>query len=78
MTELQPYQVRFIDEIHQLNDKIVKLGNMLEGYRTNSLDFVPTCSYELLNSQYQAMTSYLGILLIRAKIEGLDCYVNLR
>lgn len=77
MTELQPYQVRFIDEIHQLHDEIVKLENILEGYRNNSLDFVPTCSYELLNSQYQAMVSYLGILLIRAKIEGLDQYVNL-
>ena len=70
-SELQPYQRRLIDEITELVDRINKLESMLIKYRTNTLDFTPTCSYELLNAQYAAMLNYLGILRQRADIEGL-------
>lgn len=70
-SELQPYQRRLIDEITELVDRINKLESMLIKYRTNALDFTPTCSYELLNAQYVAMLNYLGILRQRADIEGL-------
>lgn len=75
-SELQPYQRRFVDEAIELTDRIAKLETMLVKYRTNSLDFIPTCSYELLNAQYVAMLNYLGILQRRADIEGLAEYIN--
>ena len=76
-SELQPYQQRFVDETNELADRIAKLEVMLIKYRTNSLDFTPTCSYELLNAQYGAMLNYLGILQRRAHIEGLTEYITL-
>ena len=75
-SELQPYQQRFVAEVAELTDRIAKLEAMLIKYRTNSLDFTPTCSYELLNAQYVAMLNYLGILHRRAAIEGLTEYLG--
>lgn len=75
-SELQPYQQRFVDETIELADRVVKLETMLVKYRTNSLDFTPTCSYELLSAQYIAMLNYLGILQRRAVIEGLTEYLD--
>lgn len=76
-SELQPYQQRFVDEANELAGRIAKLETMLGKYRTDSLDFTPTCSYELLNAQYSAMLNYLGILQRRAHIEGLTEYINI-
>ena len=73
---LQPYQQRFVNEVAELTDRITKLETMLIKYRTNALDFTPTCSYELLNAQYVAMLNYLGILHRRAAIEGLTEYLG--
>lgn len=75
-SELQPYQQRFVDETIELADRIAKLEAMLVKYRTNSLDFTPTCSYELLSAQYITMLNYLGILQRRAAIEGLTEYLD--
>ena len=76
-SELQPYQRRLICETTELVDRINKLEAMLIKYRTNALDFTPTCSYELLNAQYAAMLNYLGILRQRLAIEGLAEHIDI-
>ena len=68
----EDYKDRFRAEFYQLEDRIDKLSNMLEIYKAGTLDFTPSCSYELLNNQLKAMKSYLQYLMIRAKIEGIE------
>ena len=68
----EDYKDRFRAEFYQLEDRIDKLSNMLEIYKAGTLDFTPSCSYELLNSQLRAMNEYLLYLTIRAEIEGID------
>lgn len=65
------YNDRFKAECYQLNIRISKLEAMLEKYENNQLDFVPKCSYELLNSQLEAMINYKDCLLERAIIEDI-------
>ena len=68
----EDYKDRFRAEYYQLEDRIDKLANMLEKYKAGTLDFTPSCSYELLNSQLKAMNEYLLYLTIRAEIEGIE------
>ena len=68
----EDYKDRFRAEYYQLEDRIDKLSNMLEIYKAGTLDFTPSCSYELLNSQLKAMNEYLLYLTIRAEIEGIE------
>ena len=68
----EDYKDRFRAEYYQLEDRIDKLANMLEKYKAGTLDFTPSCSYELLNSQLKAMNEYLQYLTIRAEIEGIE------
>lgn len=68
----EDYKDRFRAEYYQLEDRIDKLVNMLEKYKAGTLDFTPSCSYELLNGQLKAMNEYLQYLMIRAEIEGID------
>ena len=68
----EDYKDRFRAEYYQLEDRIIKLGNMLEKYKAGTLNFTPSCSYELLNSQLKAMNEYLQYLTIRADIEGIE------
>ena len=68
----EDYKDRFRAEFYQLEDRIDKLSNMLEIYKAGTLDFTPSCSYELLNSQLKAMNEYLLYLKIRAEIEGIE------
>ena len=68
----EDYKDRFRAEFYQLEDRIDKLANMLEIYKAGTLDFTPSCSYELLNSQLKAMNEYLLYLTIRAEIEGIE------
>lgn len=67
---MQPYQERFINEFHELQNRIYKLKSMLDNW--DHLEFEPTCSYDLLHAQLCAMVSYLDILKIRADIEKLE------
>ena len=48
------------------------LKNMLDKYRKNELDFVPNCSYDLLNAQFKAMDLYCSYLEERAQIENIE------
>ena len=68
------YNNRFRAERYQLDIRINKLQAMLEKYRNNQLDFVPKCSYELLNKQLEAMIQYRNCLLEREIIEDIDIY----
>ena len=68
----EDYKDRFRAEYYQLEDRATKLGNMLEKYKAGTLNFTPSCSYELLNSQLKAMNEYLLYLTIRAEIEGIE------
>ena len=68
----EDYKDRFRAEYYQLEDRIDKLANMLEKYKAGTLNFTPSCSYELLNSQLKAMNEYLKYLMIRAEIEGIE------
>ena len=68
----EDYKDRFKAEYYQLEDRATKLSNMLEKYKAGTLNFTPSCSYELLNSQLKAMNEYLKYLIIRAEIEGIE------
>ena len=68
----EDYKDRFKAEYYQLEDRATKLSNMLEKYKAGTLNFTPSCSYELLNSQLKAMNEYLKYLMIRAEIEGIE------
>lgn len=68
------YNYRFKAEYYQLEIRINKLQAMLEKYKNNQLDFVPKCSYELLNKQLEAMIQYRDCLLEREIIEDIDIY----
>lgn len=68
----EDYKDRFRAEYYQLEDRIDKLANMLEKYKAGTLDFTPSCSYELLSYQLQTMNAYKRVLEERAEIEGIE------
>ena len=63
------YKERFIAEYNQLMIRINGLRNMLNQYVTDKLEFTPTCGYNILNRQFQAMLLYSQILETRAREE---------
>ena len=69
---MEDYKIRFINEYNELKTKAGKLENLLKGYKAGTLNFTPTCSYELLNTQLMIMKSYLAILEERARLEFVD------
>lgn len=66
------YKDRFRAEYKQLDIRIEALDNMLKKYKTNTLPFTPTCSYELLFTQLIFMKNYRDVLRGRALIEEID------
>lgn len=68
----EDYKDRFRAEYYQLEDRIDKLANMLEKYKVGTLNFTPSCSYELLSYQLQTMNAYKRVLEERAEIEGIE------
>lgn len=64
------YQERYKAEYYQLKIRVEKLAAMLEKYATGTLNFTPSCSYELLFEQLVYMRDYMQILEKRAEIEG--------
>lgn len=65
------YKERFKAEYFQLLIRIKGLRNMLEKYKEGTLEFEPTCSYDLLNGQLKAMELYMSYLKERIKIEDI-------
>ena len=45
---------------------------MLTKWENFELEFIPTCPYELLESQLMAMKLYQKFLIDRAEIEGIE------
>lgn len=72
MMNSSDYKERFKAEYYQLKIRIDGLKNMLIKYKEGSLNFKPSCSYELLSSQLKSMEDYLFYLNVRAKIEKID------
>ena len=66
------YKERFIAEYIQIKNRYNGLLGMIEKWDANNLSFVPTCPRETYNFQLRAMKDYMDILVVRAKIEGID------
>ena len=67
---MEDYKIRFILEYRQLTERISKLAHVLNNW--DNLDFIPNCSYELLERQFNAMSEYQDVLMTRAQIEGIE------
>lgn len=66
------YRERFRAEYFQTEIRLNKLIDMLDAYKEGTLGFTPACPYELLEAQAHAMKVYLGLLKLRADVEGID------
>jgi len=68
------YKKRFIAEYWQLKNRYDGLHKMLVKYDAGTLDFKPSCSYDLLSKQARSMGEYLYYLEVRAEIEKIDLH----
>ncbi|WP_297419173.1 hypothetical protein [Clostridium sp.] len=66
------YKERFKGEYLQLKIRMSGLSIMLKKYKEGSLNFTPSCSYDLLNGQFKAMDLYASYLEERAEVENID------
>lgn len=66
------YKERFKGEYLQLKIRMQGLAAMLKKYKEGTLNFKPSCSYDLLNGQFKAMDMYASHLEERAKIENIE------
>lgn len=66
------YKERFKAEYYQLKNRYDGLLSMLEKWDLGVLSFTPTCPRETYIFQIRAMKDYLAILVIRAKMEGVE------
>ena len=66
------YKNRMKAEYLQTKIRYDKLHKMIVKYESNTLDFEPSCSLELLKKQARAMGQYLYYLECRAEIEGIE------
>ena len=66
------YKNRMKAEYLQTKIRYDKLHKMIVKYESNTLDFEPSCSLELLKKQASAMRKYLYYLERRAEIEGIE------
>ena len=66
------YKNRMKAEYLQTKIRYDKLHKMIVKYESNTLDFEPSCSLELLKKQASAMRKYLYYLECRAEIEGIE------
>jgi hypothetical protein len=66
------YKERFKGEYLQLKIRMDGLSAMLKKYKAGELNFTPSCSYDLLNGQLKAMSTYASYLEERAEIEDID------
>lgn len=70
--ESDDYKERFKAEYLQTKIRYDKLLKMIVKYESNTLDFEPSCSIELLKKQASIMGQYLYCLEMRAEIEGIE------
>lgn len=68
----EDFKDRVKAEYYQLQIRHERLSRMLKGYREGTLNFTPTCSYDLLHTQLVYMECYMNVLEERAKIENIE------
>jgi hypothetical protein len=66
------YKERFKAEYLQLKIRMEGLSAMLKKYKAGTLNFTPSCSYDLLNAQFKTMDLYASYLEDRAEVEDID------
>lgn len=66
------FKDRFKAEYYQLQIRYEALSKMLKRYKEGTLNFTPSCSYELLHAQLVYMEYYMNILKTRANIENIE------
>lgn len=66
------YKERFKAELYQLEIRYCKLQDVINKWDDGRLNFEPTCPYHTLDLQLRAMRMYLTVLLMRARIEGIE------
>ncbi len=67
----EDYKERFKAEFYQLKIRYDKLRQLIINYEANRLDFIPSCSIEILKHQKKSMEEYLYFLEVRAAIEDI-------
>ena len=72
MMDNADYNERFKAEYYQLKIRYEGLARLLKGYREGTLNFTPTCSYDLLHTQLVYMEHYMDVLEERSKIENVE------
>ena len=70
----EDWKDRFKSEFHLTLRRVKKLGEFINKYRAGKLGFDPNCPIQLFDMQIEAMCKYLDVLVIRAKLEGVDLY----
>ena len=70
------YKERFKAEYYQTRIRRDKLNNMIIKLAYRQLDFTPDCPIVLFERQVKTMDDYLDMLIIRAKIEGIELEEN--
>ena len=68
---IAPHKQRVLDELHQLHERIVKLGDFFETEIFADLD---KGEQDRLDSQYHVMKAYRAILIQRIEAMGLREY----
>ena len=74
MMNSEDFKERFKAEYFQLLIRLDSLTSMLIKWENNMLDFEPKCSKETIVNQFIFMQGYIGILRLRAEIEGIEFY----
>ena len=72
MMQSKDYKERFKAEYYQLKIRMDGLEAMLNKWQNGTLEFTPTCSYELLERQLAHMTEYAETLEERASVEEIE------
>ena len=69
---MEDYQKRFVAEYYELEQKFIKLRDLLAKAHEKELNFELKCPINLLKYQHDAMEEYLKILIIRSFIEEIQ------
>lgn len=72
MMKSEDYKERFKAEYYQTKIRYDKLVKMVKNWEKGNLCFTPTCPRVTYDFQLDAMAKYLGILEMRAKMEGIE------
>ena len=70
----EDWKDRTISEYQLLLRREEALAKMINEYERGKLKFIPNCPIQLLRMQHDIMCEYLDVLVIRAKLEGIDLY----